>query len=49
MSIAEAVRREFRVSEDTAKKDVTDFLATLGEQQLLNDYREAGRSMDGVA
>jgi Coenzyme PQQ synthesis protein D (PqqD) len=48
MSVAEAIRREFQVSEDTARKDVADFLATLREQLLLIDYREGGRSMESV-
>jgi hypothetical protein len=48
MSVAEAVRREFQVSEDTARKDVADFLVTLREQLLLSDYREGGRSMESV-
>jgi hypothetical protein len=47
-SVAEAICREFRVSADTARKDVSDFLVALREQLLLIDYREGGRSMESV-
>ena len=48
MSVAEAIRREFRVSEDTARKDVADFLLTLRELLLLIDSSDGGSSMESM-
>jgi len=47
-SVAEAICQEFRVSADTARKDVSDFLVALREQLLLIDYREGRRSIESV-
>ena len=46
MSVVEAIRREFRVPEEIATKDVADFFVILREQHLLNDSSEHNRSMD---
>ena len=48
MSIAEAISREFQVSEDIAAKDVADFFVTLREQHLLNDSSVGNRSINGA-
>jgi hypothetical protein len=48
MSVVEAIRREFRVPEEIATKDVADFFVILREQHLLNDSSEHNRAMDGA-
>ena len=48
MSVVDAIRREFQVSEEIAAKDVADFFVTLREQHLLNDSSVGNRSMDGA-
>jgi hypothetical protein len=48
MSVVEAIRREFRVPEEIATKDVADFFVTLREQHLLNDSLVGDRPIDGA-
>lgn len=48
MSVVEAIRREFQVSEEIATTDVADFFVTLREQHLLNDSFVGNRSIDGA-
>jgi hypothetical protein len=48
MSVGEAIRREFQVSEEIATKDVADFFVTLREQHLLSDSSVDNRSIDGA-
>jgi hypothetical protein len=46
MSVAEAIRREFQVSEEMATKDVADFFAILREEHLLHDLSVGNRPTD---
>jgi hypothetical protein len=48
MSIVEAIRREFQVSEEMATKDVADFFTILREEHLLNDLSASNRPIDGA-
>jgi hypothetical protein len=43
-NLAEAISREFHVSEEIARNDVIGFLTSLREQQLLNDSDASCRS-----
>ena len=37
MHLANTISQEFRISEETARNDVAEFLGTLREHHLLND------------
>ncbi len=45
-NLAKAITCEFGVSEEVARNDIADFLASLRSQQLLNDSWASARSMD---
>jgi hypothetical protein len=49
MTLADVISREFQVSRDVARSDVSDFLTVLQAQKLLHDWHAASRSLDGGA
>src|ERR1700677_2465719 len=46
-SIVQTIAREFRAPEETVKKDVDDFLASLRKQQLVAGDASVGQSTSG--